>query len=76
MSNGQSTAEGIWLKEKAAEWVMVLQGKAVIVFKEKKKKVILKTGDYIFIPANTLHRVEWTHPEQKTLWLAVHGEKR
>jgi cupin 2 domain-containing protein len=72
VSNGQATAKGTWLVDKAAEWVMVLQGKAALVFKSKKKKFILKAGDYIFIPANTFHRVEWTHPKQKTVWLAVH----
>jgi len=72
VSGGQATTKGTWLKEKSAEWVMVLQGKAVLVFKEKKKKCILRAGNYLFIPANTFHRVEWTHHGQKTVWLAVH----
>ncbi|MDD5237133.1 MAG: cupin domain-containing protein [Candidatus Omnitrophica bacterium] len=72
VSKGQATVKGKWLKERSAEWAIVLQGKASLLFKGKKEKCILKAGDYIFIPANTLHRVEWTHPKQKTVWLALH----
>jgi cupin 2 domain-containing protein len=31
-------------------------------------------GDYVFIPARKRHRVEWTEPQQPTVWLAVHFE--
>ena len=29
-------------------------------------------GDYVTIPAHKRHRVEWTTPEEPTVWLAVH----
>ena len=32
----------------------------------------LKPGDYVHIPAHVRHRLEWTHTEQPTIWLAVH----
>ena len=28
-------------------------------------------GDYLHIPARTLHRVEWTSADESTVWLAV-----
>jgi cupin 2 domain-containing protein len=28
-------------------------------------------GDYIDVPAHQRHRVEWTDPDQDTVWLAV-----
>ena len=28
-------------------------------------------GDWVNIPARVRHRVEWTDPKQKTVWLAV-----
>ena len=28
------------------------------------------------IPAHTKHRVEWTTPDEPTIWLAVHYEER
>jgi len=69
---GQATPQGKWLLEKTDEWVIVLQGKAKLRFAENKKLISMKTGDYIFIPAGTPHRVEWSDPKQKTIWLAIH----
>jgi cupin 2 domain-containing protein len=31
----------------------------------------MKPGDWLNIPARRRHRVEWTMPEVKTIWLAV-----
>jgi len=72
VSKGQATPKDTWCCEKTAEWVMVLRGKASLLFKGYKKEFILKAGDYVFIPPNTHHRVDWTHPNKKTLWLAVY----
>jgi len=51
---------------------MVLKGSAGLLFEGDDKAVIMKTGDYINIPAHRKHRVEWTEPEEETIWLAVH----
>ncbi len=32
----------------------------------------MRPGDYVLIPARKRHRVEWTDPGQKTVWLALH----
>jgi len=32
----------------------------------------LRPGDFVNIPAHTRHRVEWTTPDEPTVWLAVH----
>jgi cupin 2 domain-containing protein len=32
----------------------------------------MKAGDYVEIPAHTRHRVEWTDPDEDTVWLAVY----
>jgi len=32
----------------------------------------LEEGDYVHIRPHVRHRVEWTDPEQETVWLAVH----
>lgn len=69
---GQTTPAGKWLSEKTDEWVIVLQGKAKLKFVGNKKHILMKTGDYLFIPAGTSHRVEWSDPKQKTVWLAIH----
>lgn len=74
VSRGQKTPEGQWLCEPVPEWVMVLKGRARIAFKYSQKKIFLKPGDHFFIPAKKFHRVEWTDPRQRTVWLAVHGK--
>jgi cupin 2 domain-containing protein len=32
----------------------------------------MKPGDWLLIPAHRKHRVDWTTPEEPTVWLAVH----
>ncbi len=71
VSHGQSTPKGVWLRQGFDEWVMLLRGRARLVFKPNKK-INLKAGDYLFIPRNIFHRVDWTMPERATIWLAVH----
>ncbi len=73
VSRGQATPAGRWLCSKAAEWVIVLRGRARLLFKGTGKKLTLKAGDYVFIPGGTCHRVDWTVPGRRTVWLAVHG---
>ncbi len=72
VSHGQKTPPGKWLKQGKAEWVVVLKGRAKVLLKGSRKPVSLKTGDFLFIPAKTPHRVEWTQPRKPTVWLAVH----
>ena len=35
----------------------------------------LRAGDFADIPARCRHRVEWTAPDQPTVWLAVHYDE-
>lgn len=72
VSRGQATPKGKWLCSQAVEWVMVLRGRARLLFKGARTSLGLKAGDFVLVPANACHRVEWTHPRQKTVWLAVH----
>lgn len=71
ISRGQSSPESGWYDQQQNEWVMVLKGEAILSF-EYGKEIELKTGDYITIPAHTLHRVKWTNSDIETIWLAVH----
>jgi cupin 2 domain-containing protein len=36
--------------------------------------VHLKAGDYINIKAHKKHRVSWTKPDAKTIWLALYSQ--
>ena len=41
-------------------------------FENDPQVIIMKPGDYLLIPAHRRHRVEWTAPDQPTIWLALH----
>jgi cupin 2 domain-containing protein len=71
VSHGHSTTIGEWYDQSWDEWVLLLQGKAILGY-EDGTKVKMQVGDYVLIPAHTRHRVEWTQPESKTIWLAIH----
>lgn len=50
------------------EWVMLLTGEATL--EVAGRKVQLKAGDYLFLPARTPHTVRQV--SDGALWLAVH----
>ena len=79
ISTGQTTPPGQWYDQETHEWVVLLSGAAALLFAGEDQVRILHPGDYLLIPAHCRHRVEWTEPEQKTVWLALHyrdgGEK-
>lgn len=70
ISKGQSTPADSWYDQEEHEWVMVLEGKAILEF-ENNHSLTLNKGDYINIPAHCKHKVSWTDPDQITLWLAI-----
>lgn len=70
-SNGQTTANDEWLEENFNEWVLLLQGESKIKFNTGEEYNIRK-GDYLFIPANIKHRVEFTSQKPECIWLAIH----
>ena len=72
ISTGQATPEGEWYDQESPEWVVLLRGEALLLFEGDTEAMRLGPGDYIHIPAHCRHRVEWTHPEQPTIWLALH----
>ncbi len=72
VSTGHATPAGEWYDQETHEWVVLLSGRAALLFEGEAKQVVLKPGDYLHIPANRRHRVEWTDPEGPTVWLALH----
>jgi cupin 2 domain-containing protein len=69
VSTGHKSPEGFWYDQSEQEWVMVLQGAARLQFEDRV--VEMTAGDWINIPAHHKHRVEWTSPDEPTVWLAV-----
>lgn len=70
VSRGHASPEGYWYDQDWHEWVLVLKGAARLCFDDET--VEMKPGDYVNIPARRKHRVEWTTPDEPTVWLAVH----
>jgi len=71
ISDAHASPEGFWYDQDEDEWVLILKGSAGLRFEESEETIVLNPGDWIDIPAHVKHRVEWTDPEQKTVWLAV-----
>lgn len=71
VSSGQTTDKFEWYEQKMDEWVILLQGAATLSF-ENEADISLHVGEYINIPAMKKHKVSWTTPNEKTIWLAVH----
>ena len=71
VSHGQASPEGHWYDQDEAEFVLVLTGAARLRFAEGEV-MTLGPGDYVDIAAHRRHRVEWTDPERRTVWLAVY----
>ncbi len=69
VSHGHVSPDGFWYDQQEAEWVLLVRGAARLRFEEET--IELRPGDYIHIPARRRHRVEWTTPDEPTIWLAV-----
>ena len=72
VSFGHATPESEWLAQDRGEWVLLLSGDAALRFEGEPAPRVLKPGDHMTIPAHSRHRVEWTAPDEPTVWLAVH----
>lgn len=70
VSQGHASPEGFWYDQDQHEWVVVLHGAARLQF--ENEVIELVSGDCVNIPAHRRHRVEWTTPDEATIWLAVH----
>ncbi len=70
ISHGHASPDDFWYDQDQHEWVVVLTGAGRIRFDDET--VEMQPGDFINIPAHKRHRVEWTTPDESTIWLAIH----
>jgi len=73
ISTGQSSPEDFWYDQEQDEWVVVLQGKAVLAWQDGRR-LEMNPGDWVMLPAHEKHRVEWTSTNPPCIWLAVFGQ--
>ena len=71
VSRGHASPPGFWYDQDRHEWLVLLSGAARLRL-EGEEAVELTPGAYLNLPAHRRHRVEWTHPAQPTVWLAIH----
>ncbi len=74
VSRSHASPEGFWYDQDQHEWVVVLKGAARLRFEGDEQPVEMKPGDFVNIPAHKKHRVEWTTPDEPTIWLVVFYE--
>jgi cupin 2 domain-containing protein len=75
ISHGHVSPADFWYDQPQHEWVIVLKGAARLQFEDRM--VEMRPGDFINIPANKKHRVDWTTPDEPTVWLGVrYGDQR
>ena len=72
VSTGQASPPGFWYDQADDEWVVVLGGEALLRFADELEARRLRPGDFVAIAAHRRHRVDWTSPDQATVWLAIH----
>lgn len=69
VSNGQKSPENFWYEQEKSEFVLVLEGYAILEF--ENRVVELKKGDCLNIEAFEKHRVKFTSLDEPTIWFAV-----
>ncbi|OQX75106.1 MAG: hypothetical protein B6D59_00165 [Campylobacteraceae bacterium 4484_4] len=69
VSTGQHSPEGFWYDQEEDEFVLLLEGEAVLGFEEEE--LTLHPGDWLMIPARRRHRILSTASDRPTLWLTV-----
>ncbi len=69
VSHGHASPPDFWYDQDETEWVTVVRGAARLRFEDGT--VEMRPGDHVTIPAHRRHRVEWTTPDEPTVWLAV-----
>ena len=72
VSQGHASPDDFWYDQQQHEWVVLLRGAAILMFENQERRIEMKPGDFINIPAHQKHRVQWTSPAETTVWLAVH----
>lgn len=66
ISTGQTTD---WMEQEQEEFVMLIQGEAIIEYENKKQE--LSAGDTVIIKKNEKHRVAYTSENPCCIWICV-----
>jgi cupin 2 domain-containing protein len=70
-SNQARSPDGFWYDQADHEWVLLLQGSALLELEGEPQPTALSRGDQLLIPAPRRHRLLATDPDPGTIWLAL-----
>jgi cupin 2 domain-containing protein len=76
VSRGQTTPGEEWYDQAWDEWLLLVAGGAELLIEGEEAPRRLGPGDHLLLPAHCRHRVTWTDPLNRTVWLAVHLGRR
>ncbi|WP_054694252.1 cupin domain-containing protein [Syntrophomonas palmitatica] len=71
VSSGQVSPPGFWYDQPRDEWVLLLQGTAILEWENGRRRDLFP-GEWLIIPAGEKHRVSETSTNPPCIWLAVH----
>lgn len=73
VSYGQTSPDGFWYSQNESEYVVLLDGYAILEFIENDNayEIELHRGDTLNIEPHQKHRVKYTATDEATIWLAV-----
>lgn len=71
VSKGHTSKDDFWYNQEEDEWVLLVQGNAILKMENEMSTISLKKGDYYFIPKFQKHRVEYTSSIPECIWLAI-----
>jgi cupin 2 domain-containing protein len=71
VSQGHVSPPDFWYDQETHEWVLLVSGAARLQF-EDGELLEMAAGSFVNIAAHRKHRVEWTHPHERTVWLAIY----
>lgn len=69
VSTGQKSPENFWYEQEKSEYILLLDGNAILEFEDKE--IELEKGDCLNIKAFQKHRVKFTSIDEPTIWFAV-----
>lgn len=72
VSRGHRTPPGEWYDQDRDEWVLLVEGSALLRIDGAPDPIALQPGDHLLLRAHLRHRVEWTPPDRDTVWIALH----
>ena len=67
VSRGEASPPDFWYDQGEDEWVMLMAGTATVAFEDRRMR--LRSGDWLLIPAHCRHRV--ASVSEGAVWLAV-----